>query len=731
MEITNPSGTSFEQDTTLTYQLTYGSQLSSNSNITVEAQWSLGTISGSGTPTVEILDYVVGSASDGYNSTPPVIDTVNRKITWTINSFPASTTNQTVTFQLKTNSNYTGSNSVSFDVTGRVLGPGAQSADSTVTKSYLYNSGITPTPTPTSIPATNTPSGDSDSTSSTTPTPTSIITPTATPQENLEITNVEIREINTNSAKIYTAFNKSASVRVEYGTTPTNLNLTAFSINSLSESVILLENLERNTTYYFRIIANSSGETITSEVFTFKTSLRPTDITMSEGSFLVISNNLLIYDQAIADKGKIDEKVILPLNSLFSFTISYQNSSQIKTIQAFLRKKFVLSAHTSKFPASLNITLNETHPGEYTAQLTPNVEPGDYELYIRIHDKSGNIFEEKAAEFRIIKPFTVLEQGSKKPIEGAIIKLFGYNFTSKIYEEIDPSVLSIESPIKTLHDGTTNLVLQQGKYKAEITSLLFEPKTIEFVIGAKGHENYPTVFLKKVPFNPMLFLKYNFETIADYLKHASEFIDDTIKSNRVFELLALTLSVVFLLLTFRSLLSRTHNSYRSLCHYIVHILRTRSIKSTRPPKGIIKDPDGKSISKANVFFIKNNEVIFQTTTNINGLFFTLGKDFDQIEINKVGFESAKFPFNYQLDEDMPVFYISSDTTFAQGFLRNLINIAHVIIGLFFEVFILTLFLMEILFIPGIGFYKVLPYIILTVFMLIVFIHQGILKNKYI
>lgn len=146
-ELSDPTNANFPQDTTLTYQITYGTTLSNSVNFTLVANWSLGTISGSGSPTVEIVDYVVGSATSGYGSATPVIDPVNRTITWTINSFPANTTNQTVTFKLATNNNYTGTAAVDFDISSLIQGPGVNSATSTITSTYQAQT-ITPTPTP-------------------------------------------------------------------------------------------------------------------------------------------------------------------------------------------------------------------------------------------------------------------------------------------------------------------------------------------------------------------------------------------------------------------------------------------------------------------------------------------------------------------------------------------------------------------------------------------------------
>ena len=88
LELISSGNGSFTQGTELTYRIVYGSYLNTSTGITVQAEWDLGIIQGSTIPTEDILDYVVGSASNAYNNTTPVVDTVNRTISWTINSIP-------------------------------------------------------------------------------------------------------------------------------------------------------------------------------------------------------------------------------------------------------------------------------------------------------------------------------------------------------------------------------------------------------------------------------------------------------------------------------------------------------------------------------------------------------------------------------------------------------------------------------------------------------------------
>lgn len=715
MNLTSPSGTTFPQDTTLTYTLTYGSTLTTPTDITVEAEWSLGTISGSGTPSVEILDYVIGSASNAYNSTSPVVDLINRKITWTIDNFPTNTTGETVTFKLKTNDNYTGAAKVSFDVSGRVLGPGTQSLDSTVTKNYQYS--VVATPTPTNAPQTgptNTPA----------PNPTATPTPTIQPG-NLQLIDVEIRQVGHDNATIFASFNQNSDIILSYGTSPSSLSQ-SLNINKVSAAIFELENLSSDTPYYFQIKASNPNGSTLSDIFTFTTSKSITKVALRPETFVVVSQNIFIYDARHAEEEKIDSFVIVPKGKDFTFNISLTNPDEIRTIQAFLRNKYVLANNDTD---SINVSLIELHPGEYTAALNSGLTKGFYELYIRISDISGNVFEKKTAEFKIDEPLKVLEEKTLSPIEGARVKLSVYNPTLKIFEEINPRTIPIENPSVIDINGISNIVLPQGRYKAEVSAFLFEGKTVEFVLGKAENESYPTVLLKRQSPNPFSQLNYFLTTAKDYYNSASNYTEEASKSNRIFDFAAFLVLSIFTLLVLFSLLARTQHNFKSFIHSISYILKHHSLKSNLPQRGKILDLNDKPISKASVNFLRSGEVIFQTMTNSAGLFFTNGKEFSEISVERVGFIPASFPFNHQIDESIPTFHLKNHDGYVKSSLHIILDIPRFIFGLLFEVLLVILIIVELLFIPAFGIIKVLPYLIITIGIIIFFVYHKSLRTK--
>jgi hypothetical protein len=91
--------TTFAQDAAVTYTITYSSQNVAAVPIEIQASWEKGTVDGATEPSVETVEYVLGSASTGYGGVTPVVDTLNKTITWSIPSTPGGGTEQTLTFQ--------------------------------------------------------------------------------------------------------------------------------------------------------------------------------------------------------------------------------------------------------------------------------------------------------------------------------------------------------------------------------------------------------------------------------------------------------------------------------------------------------------------------------------------------------------------------------------------------------------------------------------------------------
>jgi hypothetical protein len=731
------TGSTFPQSTTLTYTITYGSSLTYPSAITVEAQWSLGTISGSSSPSVDMLDYVVGSATNGYNSTSAVIDTVNRKIDWTISSFPGSTTGQTVTFQLKTNSSYTGSSTVSFDVSGRLLGPGTQTADSTVTKNYQYNYGVAATPTPTSAPGpTNTPTPGPSTTS--TPTPTGTITPTPILAKTLSFSDVSVRTISSLNATIDVLVNSPAGISVSYGTTPNNL------ISKISDPIfssfhnMTFPALSPSTTYYFKVTAiDQNGKTLTSDIFTFKTAESSIAPEIDFQTLVLTSNNNVLLNSALnpsstsqSSSGQTQTKqtvVVLPVSAPYQFTFSLQGHQTVKRIRAILRSKKILGlkndVYAAFFPseqteAAGNVEIQEVQPGVYVGRFTGQLTPGTYELYIQIFDYSGNIVEQKIAEIRISKPFTIFSDLTKQPIEGAKVLLYLYNTSTKIYTLVSPSNLNVENPSFSKVDGTVNYVLYSGKYKAEIRAIGYKDKTVEFSISSYETDDYPQIYLTYTGLNFFNQMEYYIAAAADIYHAIQRYFMYISTSIRLFDFASVIIIFIFIILLITSSLHRFSISLFTLPWFILYHIKlfTKNTKHEHLLQGKIVDENGEPVKNALVYIaLQNGKILSHTATNGFGEFFSQISNVLTVKVTVSHKNYKNFTDNFETQKgekriEIGLVKLEKPRLFSFGTIKWYIRF---VLSSLFETLIIVNIILELILMTHFGFIKVLPFIMIS------------------
>lgn len=734
--LVTPSGDTFPQDTTLTYQITYGSNLAYPSNITVEAEWSLGTISGSGTPTIALLDYVIGSASDAYGSTPPVIDTVNRTITWEITGFPASTLGETVTFQLITNDNYTGPSLVSFDVSGRVVGPGTQTPDSTVTKNYQYNFGQSATASP-GPGATSTPGPTSTSAPGTTSTP----TPTGIPAPTFIFEGIDMEAIGVNSAKVGITTSNPATLTISYGTSIDSMVNIINSIGTSPYHSIQLSGLTRATRYYFRVAAtDNAGRTITSDIFTFQTALSDTDIPKVDfRKLIILANNKILFlpfsDFEILD---IDGEplmgtpfVVLPTTFPFEFRLGLEANESIERIFSYIKNESVLGINnlTEIIPPETDIELFELSPGIYSGRLLTKQTPGIFSLNVRIYDTFGNISEHKLATIKIVPPFTVAALDGK-PIENAKVVLYVFDPKTKLFKYIPPDTYPIKNPEFADVDGTISYALPKGRYFAEVSAIGFKDKEVEFIIGEYPEEKYPKVTLEKAPFNLFTIISYYITTLVDVYHALVDFIARLSTSLRFFDLIA---ALALLLLVATSLFAfsiRTHIPLFSLpLYFIFHFGEILRIKHGDHFAGEIMDSNtGRGIPAATVSFYDQStgRLIATVTTDALGEFILKNptdaksykvviqhSNYHGITINDYRREAAFIRLQFVLDKKGEELEPSMREVLTSG-IEN-------IIGFAFESVLLGCFIFELIFIQTIGIAKTLPFLIISLFTLLLWL----------
>ena len=713
LALTDPLNGTFSQNTTLTYTLTYGNKLTYPADITVEASWEMGTISGNSTPTVEVLDYVIGSASNAYNSVPPVIDSVNRKIDWTISAIPGSTMNKTVSFKLKTNDSYTGSLPVTFSIQGRTYGPGTVTPDSSVTSQYSYVAPITPTPTP--GPTSSSSSSGSGASATSTPTP----TPTKAPSgiQKPAINDIQLRTVSSSDAAILISTNKNTEVKISYGTSINSLTKSTSQNIFATQHLITLSGLTPATRYYYKVtVTDSDGNSTISDLYVLDTAIPSIPPQILSNSLILTSNDVVLTDPLRASaKSPV---VIIPTNTPYSFKFTVSGYDKIKSIKAIVRNDNVLGLASFQAYASNDfVEITEIAPGEYIGKLQSKLQTGTYRLVIQIQDFNGNITEENLSTIHTVKPFGVINALTKEPIERAKVTFSFFNTRLKIYEKLSSDITPVKNPNYSDVDGTVATVLPSGKYRAEITAIGYEDNTVDFEIRSSS-PNYPTVELKPLPFSVMTYVRYTTSTASDILSLLRDYIHTLRKSIRFFDFIAFT--VIFLLVFLTAVLASRRFSVPLLrlpnfCLYFLGRL-FRKKPHTYPVHGKVTTPDGSIIPGATLYFaLPNGKIITHTATNSDGEFFTSIREAATIKItiSKKGFKSSAFPLGKdKLDSKIEVELVPIKRPAGFGF-EVLSWYASYITGTLFEATLVLSLLTELLFSLEFGILKVAPFALIS------------------
>lgn len=701
LSLVTPHYGTYAQNTEITYKLTYGSYLNNSTGITLEADWA----NGGG-----LVDYVVGSATDAIGSTSPVVDSVNKKITWTIAPIPASTSNQSVTFKLKTNNSYTLFKPVNFSVSGRVLGPGTQTADSTVTLTYLnlshQDGSLTPTCTPASCPTS-------------VPTTTQ---PTATQQVSVLplINQIEIRSISASQASIFVNTNKPTSAKINYGTSDKNQPLSILSETTSQNHIINLKSLKPLTRYFFTVtVTDSESKSATSDLFIVDTADEQSRAPQALKNSIVISSLDVQLTNAIPIEGVLPN-VIIPIDSTFAFRFVTDSFENIKSIKGIMRNENVLdvtSAYASNSP--LELSVSEISPGQYVGKFEGYPSKGNYKLYLSLQDYAGNLTEQEIASVYIVEPLRIINALNKNGIENAKITLFYYNPRTKIYELISPNITSIKNPNRSDFRGVVSAILPEGKYRATVTVLGFEVKTLDFEVEP-GIGGYPNIELQPQPFNLITYLNYSIQNALDAIDLLVNYIDDFKTSGRFLELVTLGVIILFIALSLLQL-SKVFGvpvlllPLFAIYHFLsifykpkhTHFIQGKIIDISlhTPVEGVLLH-----------FAYSNGKVVAHTRSNSNGDFTVSLKKIASLKVSlsKKGYETFSKTISGEDLTEKLTFAISKSEKPDKFGLKTIAWYFTSLAESFFESFLVLTIIVEIIFAQQFGIAKALPALIVSI-----------------
>jgi len=476
---------SFIQDEEIQFEISYGSSLSTPTGpVTVEAEWTLGTISGFGSPTVEVVDYVVGSATSASGGVAPVVDLVNRTITWTIPSIAPGTTD-TIYFKLLTNENYTGNEIVSFDVSSDFSFPGGNILEE-------LNLSYSNTEDEDEDDDDDDEEDDEDEEEEVEVSPSPAL-------EDFIIESVNISSTTFSEIIFYLGLSEAGTIDLYYGVSPGNLDKKIIYFDPKKRHKIILSELLEDTDYYFQFTAkDGNGRSVTSDIYTASTARKSEIPKIIDNSLMGFSNGNILQNPDILNQPSYGT-IIIPRLEELKLKFQLDNHKTIKRIRVIIRDSQVLGATTvrAKMLESTEVGAIEISPTWFLTKLLSPRKIGSYDLIAVITDHDGNLVEEKISTLKVVEPITIIDSKTKENIELADVYLYILNYKTGIYELVEPYFFNLNNPTVSLVDGSVPYVLPRGKYKIIVKEPLYTEKFIEFEIGESEDYYLPIIELEK------------------------------------------------------------------------------------------------------------------------------------------------------------------------------------------------------------------------------------------
>ncbi len=738
----------------LSYTITYGSDYVDPTPLTLQFEWSLGTLEGSGTPTVPVFSYVDGSASQAYGATDPVIDTINRTITWTISTFPASTQNQTVTFQLQATAIDTGTTLVNVPVSARITAP-VSTPDSTITHQYQFT---TPTPSPTATPTTaliptsspqptSTPQpsskkacnlscatdtecdtnycylaeqrcrirlnpqddrcGATNATGTTVPTLSPIPTVSA-----VKFRSITTTQISHDSISLDILLSQAKSIKLFYGTTVNDVSVQITSPTAQFLHSLVLPGLLPATTYYFRAeTLDDTGTVIKSNLYQATTAQTKLELGDAQFVTVVTSRGIVLYNQS----DQLDRyPLVIPQQTDYEVSLTFASDFPLTQAKLMIRGQNDFSDGAVQ---QLPITLTETKPRTFNGKLFTGMPSEEQFIILQLEDSFGNLKQIPLFSLIVGSPLLVRSAETREPIEHATLLLYRFDPNSKRYVLLPAPAFLATNPLYSLSSGQFAVVLPAGEYRAEISAFGYHSTAHDFTIGGVTRSLYPTIELSSSGWNILEMIKYYYEAINFKLINFAESFKEIRTSKVLFDTLSLLALSSLIGMAYLSLASRMNVSIRHLPKVISH--RLWSMKNSHllwSLQGVVVDEQRKAIGYAVISVLgKNNQIVTQFAADVQGRFsLQLGEASVHLLIAAKGFS----PLEQRVTEE-------ELTGFTQYVIRlnqssEKLHPLHALGGLFkvalegfFEMILLLALLMELVFIPHFGFVAVLPFMTLT------------------
>lgn len=680
-------GSVAHQDQTITYEITYGASSSAglSTNNTIVVNYS----DNKAPDKSYLVDYVFGSATKGYGGVQPVVDTLNRTITWRLPALPEGTMDQKVSFQLRANGNTHALKRHTFTSRASFSNEYVTLPTQGLNQDYLFDPlRVTPGPTATPGPQAS---------------------PTPSPAA-LKFLDVSLNSLSQSSVEVAVVSNNPVRASIAYGTSATALTQRSAQTGLRTYNLVRLENLSPSTIYYYQVlITDASGESIRSDIMTFVTAQQSEASFAGKDAYIVTSGDTVLLSNILEETTDFSSFFLLPNNTGYKLTYTFGATPAIKRLEAVVRNENGILQRVQMTPEDLRT---------YTAQLRTN-SIGSYTVDLLQYDINGNITGRRLANLKVSPQFKVLNEQSSSPISDARVSLQKFNPASKQFELFEST--TVKNPSFTDLQGEVTMILNAGRYRVTVGAFGFKEKSVDFTIGSEEGSGYPTVFLEQDLFNTGAL----FSNIKTLFLDTFSFLIDLMKSFsgsiRAFAAVSAIALVSFISLGFLLFNIRTDIRWKDLVPFF--LFRIAAVQGTHAETylfGIVVDKDGKLLNgiRLELSHVKTGVILAHTTSNQSGGFRVLNS-FKEPYVKLTASKDGISPITMIIPTDMR----NAITVRMQEPKRTptvVTTIKH-ISGGFFEVILILSLILELLFIDAFGVLRTLPFILLTFFNLALWI----------
>jgi hypothetical protein len=497
------------------YTLTYSNVSGAAIPITLRIDWYQGVIDGTVAPSVDVVEYVYGSATQGYGSTTPIVDVTNRHVTWSIASVPAGTLNQTVRIRLRATTSYTGPNTVHFGTKALVISPTGV-PDIEVDKAYRYVT-PTPTPTPTSTPtatltATTTPGAAPSVFAAPSSTPLPAFTPPPTTTRS-PLTALRFVEIGDRYARIDVTLQDELPLKLRYGTSPLSLTWSEDSAQPHTLHNFYLQSLTPQTPYFIQIWNTAVQQPLIPELFTFTTATElPDDGSVRSAYLLLSERGGFIYGSSLAGGIAGTKPMHIVAGSTLQVVLQFPHHNTLLENRVLLRRADVLGASDENHDRQYNdierqadalrsagTALVEVTPGLFVGSIKTSKEHGAYELVSVITHDNGYHAEQAILHINLLTPMTAVDQRTRQGITGVKATIHRWNTATQRFEPSAVTVAPFLNPAFSEPDGAYTMNFSPGTYEVQFAHPQYVSQTTRFAVGDNGAAQFPYVSLVQKP----------------------------------------------------------------------------------------------------------------------------------------------------------------------------------------------------------------------------------------